>query len=117
MTDKRIRKTTGKFISIKVFSVLECLEMLDGGHVARLVVFASDDPRLVPELPLVLEVNILALGVSHAASQGVEDSGPGTQIPLLDHRGVDVDILMTRHQLPDLRTNVGSRLGFKINEN
>ena len=98
-----------------MFSVLECLEMLDSGHVARLVVLASDDPRLVPELPLVLEVNVLALGVSHAASQGVEDSGPGTQIPLLDHRGVNVDIFMTRHQLPDLRTNVGSWLVFKIN--
>ena len=87
--------------------------MFDGGDVAGLVILGRDDSGLVLELPLVLEVDVLALGVSHAASQGVEDSGPGTQIPLFDHRGVNVDILMTRHQLPDLKSNVGSR--FKIN--
>ena len=80
--------------------------MLDGGHVAGLVVLAGDDARLVPELPLVLEVNVLALGVCHAASEGVEDGRAGAQVPLLDHRGVDVDILVSSHQLPHLGSRV-----------
>ena len=82
--------------------------MFDGRNVSGLIVLGGDDAGLVLELPLVLEVDVLAIGVCHAAAKGVEDGRTGAQIPLLDHGGVDVDILMPRHQLPNLGINVKS---------
>ena len=76
--------------------------MFDGGDVAGLVILGRDNPGLVLELPLVLEVDVLALGVSHAAAQGVEDGRPGAEVPLLDDGGVDVDVLVASHELPHL---------------
>ena len=76
--------------------------MFDGGDVAGLVILGRDDPGLVLELPLVLEVDVLAVGVGHAAAQGVEDGRPGAEVPLLDDGGVDVDVLVASHELPHL---------------
>ena len=82
--------------------------MFDGRHVSGLIILGGDDTGLVLELPLVLKVDVLAIGVCHAAAKGVEDGRTGAQVPLLDHGGVDVDILVPRHQLPNLGINVKS---------
>ena len=76
--------------------------MFDGGHIARLVVLGSHDASLVFVFPGLAEVNLRPVSVSQPAPEGVEDGGPGADVPLLDHRGVDVDILMASHELPHL---------------
>ena len=76
--------------------------MFDGSHVARLVVLGGHDAGLVFVLPRLAEVDLLPVRVSQPAAQGVEDGGPGTEVPLLDHRGVDVDILVSGSHLPNL---------------
>ena len=53
--------------------------------------------------PLVLEVDVLPVGVCESAAEGVEDGGAGADVPLLNHAGVDVDVLVAGHQLPDLK--------------
>ena len=52
--------------------------------------------------PLVLEVDVLAVGVCESAAEGVEDGGAGADVPLLNHAGVDVDILVAGGELPHL---------------
>ena len=52
--------------------------------------------------PLVLEVDVLPVCVCESAAEGVEDGGAGADVPLLDHAGVDVDVLVAGDQLPDL---------------
>ena len=56
-----------------------------------------------PELVLVSEVEILAVGVGEAAPQRVENGGPGAEVPLFDEAGVKVDILVPRRNLPHLQ--------------
>ena len=76
--------------------------MLDGGHIAWLIILGSDDPGLVLEVPLVLEVNVLAVSVRQSSSQRVQYSSSGTDVPLLDHGGMDINIFMSSYQLPNL---------------
>ena len=76
--------------------------MLDGGHIAWLIILGSDDPGLVLEVPLVLEVNVLAVSVRQSSSQRVQYRSSGTDVPLLDHGGMDINILMSSYQLPNL---------------
>ena len=76
--------------------------MFDGGHVARLVVLGSNDAGLVLVLPVLAEVNVLPLRVRQSPPQGVEDGSACADVPLLDHGGVDVDVLVAGCHLPHL---------------
>ena len=76
--------------------------MFDSRHISRLVVLGCHDASLVFVFPGLAEVDLLPVGVSQPAAQGVEDGRPGADVPLLDHRGVDVDILVAGSNLPHL---------------
>ena len=76
--------------------------MFDSRNVSRLVVLGCHDATLVFVFPRLAEVDLLPVRVSQPAAQGVEDGRPGTDVPLLDHRGVDVDILVSCSHLPHL---------------
>ena len=52
--------------------------------------------------PLVLKVDVLPVGVCESAAEGVEDGGAGADVTLLDHAGVDVDVLVAGGELPHL---------------
>ena len=78
--------------------------MFDGGHVSRLVVLGSNDAGLVLVLPVLAEVNVLPLRVRQPPPQGVEDGSACADVPLLDHGGVDVDVLVAGCHLPHLVT-------------
>ena len=79
--------------------------MLDGGHIAWLIVFCCYYSGLMFIVPFVFKVDILALRISQSSSQRVEYGSSGTDIPLLDHRGVNINIFVASHQLPDLSKN------------
>ena len=83
--------------------------MLDSRHVSRLVVLGRDDPSLVGVLPRLAEVDVLPIGVSQPPAERVKDGGPGTDVPLLDDRGVDVDVLVSSRNLPHLVARPPSR--------
>ena len=78
--------------------------MFDCRHILWLIIFGSNEPSLVLVVPLVLEVDIFTFRIRQSSTQTVEDRGPGTNVPLLDHAGVDVDVLVASDKLPDLKT-------------
>ena len=60
--------------------------------------------------PLVLKVDVLPVGVCESAAEGVEDGGAGADVPLLDHAGVDVDVLVAGGELPHLHSGSGGNI-------
>ena len=76
--------------------------MFDGSHILRLIVLGSNQTSLMLVVPFVLKVDIFAISIRQSAAQTVEDRRPSADVPLLDHAGVDVDVLVAGGELPHL---------------
>merc|ERR550525_1693029 len=73
-----------------------------GVHITWLVVFRCNDPSFMLEVPLMVKVDLVPIDISRFPSKTVQNGSTSTQIPLLDERRVEIDILETHCHLPHL---------------